>query len=234
MPTETVFFAVQVPFAEITTKTLCFAIYDFDRFSKHDQIGQVLIPLNTIDLGQVIEEWRDISCPPDDKEAVSWSHRICESWIWIWPLFLGKPFGRYMLFIEICSYSWKADCCHFGGQKLEKNGRWWFIRWRKMCTLLKLCAHKINPLLFRSVRENCLVASWKEIKKEKDEYQKMYTESVLQWVFFVRSSIRTNPGEFYKTNFPLRKFWNIKLQDFNFFIEGTAGYNGHGLRSHGF
>lgn len=62
---------MQVPFAEITSKTLAFAIYDFDRFSKHDQIGQVLIPLGHIDLGQVIEEWKDIAPPPDDKEAVS-------------------------------------------------------------------------------------------------------------------------------------------------------------------
>lgn len=27
-----------------------FAVYDFDRFSKHDQIGEVKIPLNQIDL----------------------------------------------------------------------------------------------------------------------------------------------------------------------------------------
>lgn len=60
-----------MPFAEITGKTLLFSVFDFDRFSKHDQIGQVLIPLNSIDLGQVIEEWRDIQPPPDEKEAVT-------------------------------------------------------------------------------------------------------------------------------------------------------------------
>lgn len=31
----------------------------------------MLIPLGKIDLGQVIEEWKDIAPPPDDKEAVS-------------------------------------------------------------------------------------------------------------------------------------------------------------------
>lgn len=35
------------------------AIYDFDRFSKHDIIGEVKVPMNTVDLGQPIEEWRD-------------------------------------------------------------------------------------------------------------------------------------------------------------------------------
>ncbi|VDM71051.1 unnamed protein product [Strongylus vulgaris] len=63
-------FIFKVAFNEITAKTLVFAVYDFDRFSKHDQIGQVLIPLGKIDLGQVIEEWKDIAPPPDDKEAV--------------------------------------------------------------------------------------------------------------------------------------------------------------------
>ncbi|VDO39839.1 unnamed protein product [Haemonchus placei] len=33
-------FIFKVAFNEITAKTLVFAIYDFDRFSKHDQIGQ--------------------------------------------------------------------------------------------------------------------------------------------------------------------------------------------------
>lgn len=41
-------------------KTLVFAIFDFDRFSKHDQIGEVKVPLCTIDLAQTIEEWRDL------------------------------------------------------------------------------------------------------------------------------------------------------------------------------
>ncbi|VDN59877.1 unnamed protein product [Dracunculus medinensis] len=72
-------FIFKVPFAEIASKTLVFAVYDFDRFSKHDQIGQVLIPLGKIDLGQVIEEWKDIAPPPDDKEAEKSLGDICFS-----------------------------------------------------------------------------------------------------------------------------------------------------------
>lgn len=59
-----------VPYAEVGAKTLVFAIYDFDRFSKHDQIGQVKIPLNTVDLCQVLEEWRDLISPDNDAEKV--------------------------------------------------------------------------------------------------------------------------------------------------------------------
>lgn len=54
-------FNFKVPYAEITSKTLVFAIFDFDRFSKHDQIGEVKVPMNTVDLAQTIEEWRDLT-----------------------------------------------------------------------------------------------------------------------------------------------------------------------------
>ncbi|XP_022647843.1 synaptotagmin 1-like isoform X2 [Varroa destructor] len=63
-------FNFKVPYAEITTKTLVFAIFDFDRFSKHDQIGEVKIPMNTIDLAQTIEEWRDLTSVDNDKEVL--------------------------------------------------------------------------------------------------------------------------------------------------------------------
>uniref|UniRef100_T1JJ35 C2 domain-containing protein n=1 Tax=Strigamia maritima TaxID=126957 RepID=T1JJ35_STRMM len=54
-------FNFKVPYAEIMSKTLVFAIFDFDRFSKHDQIGEVKLPLNQVDLAQTIEEWRDLT-----------------------------------------------------------------------------------------------------------------------------------------------------------------------------
>jgi len=57
-----------VPYAEIGSKTLVFAIYDFDRFSKHDQIGQVQVPLNSVDLGRVVEEWRDLTSPESEEK----------------------------------------------------------------------------------------------------------------------------------------------------------------------
>ncbi|XP_066245676.1 synaptotagmin 1-like [Euwallacea similis] len=49
-----------IPYAEAMNKTLVFAIFDFDRFSKHDQIGEVKVPLCQIDLAQTIEEWREL------------------------------------------------------------------------------------------------------------------------------------------------------------------------------
>ncbi|KAG5880042.1 hypothetical protein JTB14_034850 [Gonioctena quinquepunctata] len=49
-----------LPYSEAMNKTLVFAIFDFDRFSKHDQIGEVKVPLCTVDLAQTIEEWREL------------------------------------------------------------------------------------------------------------------------------------------------------------------------------
>uniref|UniRef100_A0A671QVM9 Synaptotagmin-1-like n=1 Tax=Sinocyclocheilus anshuiensis TaxID=1608454 RepID=A0A671QVM9_9TELE len=36
-------------------------IYDFNRFSKHDMIGEIRLNLSTVDWNHVIEEWRDLS-----------------------------------------------------------------------------------------------------------------------------------------------------------------------------
>jgi Ca2+-dependent lipid-binding protein len=62
---------VQVPYAEIGSKTLVLAVFDFDRFSKHDQIGQLKIALNSLDLGNTFEGWRDLESPENDSEKVA-------------------------------------------------------------------------------------------------------------------------------------------------------------------
>jgi len=56
-----------VPYNEIGGKTLVLALYDFDRFSKHDMIGQIHVPMNSIDLGQIYETWKDLEHANDDK-----------------------------------------------------------------------------------------------------------------------------------------------------------------------
>jgi len=58
----------QLPYSETFDKTLVFAVFDYDRFSKHDQIGEVKVPLCMVDLAQTIEEWKDIqSIKVDDQ-----------------------------------------------------------------------------------------------------------------------------------------------------------------------
>jgi synaptotagmin-1 len=57
-------------------KTLVFAIFDFDRFSKHDQIGEVKLPLCQVDLAQTIEEWRDLVSVEGEGGQVSASRQL--------------------------------------------------------------------------------------------------------------------------------------------------------------
>ncbi|CAF0722038.1 unnamed protein product [Didymodactylos carnosus] len=68
-----------LPYGEIGGRTLVFAVYDFDRFSRHDQIGELHIPLNSVDLGKVIRELRDLSPPPGEGEAENKLGDICFS-----------------------------------------------------------------------------------------------------------------------------------------------------------
>jgi len=61
-------FNFKAQYNEIGEKTLVFAIYDFDRFSRHDIIGEVRVPMNSVDLGTVTEEWRDLVSADNDAE----------------------------------------------------------------------------------------------------------------------------------------------------------------------
>lgn len=59
----------QVPYIELGGKTLVMTVYDFDRFSKHDAIGDVKVPMNKVDFSHVTEEWRDLQSA--EKEEVT-------------------------------------------------------------------------------------------------------------------------------------------------------------------
>ncbi|KAM3187078.1 hypothetical protein ACTXT7_003043 [Hymenolepis weldensis] len=68
-----------LPYAEISGTTLVLYVYDFDRFSKHDQIGQLKIPLGSIDLCQTLEEWRPIEPTDAENEKENRLGDICFS-----------------------------------------------------------------------------------------------------------------------------------------------------------
>ncbi|XP_062262913.1 synaptotagmin-2-like isoform X1 [Platichthys flesus] len=60
-------FVFKVPYEELGGKTLTLSVFDYDRFSKHDVIGEVKIPMNTIDLGRPIEEWKDLESADQEE-----------------------------------------------------------------------------------------------------------------------------------------------------------------------
>lgn len=46
-------------------------VFDFDRFSKHDMIGDIKIPMNSVDLGQPMQQWRDLESVEKEEVHVS-------------------------------------------------------------------------------------------------------------------------------------------------------------------
>ncbi|XP_030646468.1 synaptotagmin VIII [Chanos chanos] len=54
-------FKYKISQAELSESTLVMQVYDFNRFSKHDVIGELRLQLSTVDWNHVIEEWRDLS-----------------------------------------------------------------------------------------------------------------------------------------------------------------------------
>lgn len=68
---------LQVPYEELGGKTLVMSVYDYDRFSKHDVIGEVKIPMNTIDLGRPIEEWRDLESADQEEVPLHYPFLFC-------------------------------------------------------------------------------------------------------------------------------------------------------------
>lgn len=75
-----------MPYNEINSQTLILNVYDFDRkifrldflilphkgFGKHDQIGQVSVPLGKVDLATTIERTVPIEAPPVNLHFTFW------------------------------------------------------------------------------------------------------------------------------------------------------------------
>ncbi|KAI5097024.1 synaptotagmin Va [Silurus meridionalis] len=53
-------FIFKTPFNDLAGQMLVLQVFDFDRFGKHDVIGEIKIPMNSVDLAQPIHEWKDL------------------------------------------------------------------------------------------------------------------------------------------------------------------------------
>lgn len=60
-PTFNERFAFKLLPSEVEVTEIVMRVYDFNRFSKHDVIGEVRLPLRNMDLQHVIEEWKELN-----------------------------------------------------------------------------------------------------------------------------------------------------------------------------
>ncbi|KAJ7997694.1 hypothetical protein DPEC_G00214790 [Dallia pectoralis] len=68
-PTFNELFKFKIDKADLNESTIVMKVFDFNRFSKHDIIGELRLELNTIDWNHVIEEWKDLSEPSKFEEG---------------------------------------------------------------------------------------------------------------------------------------------------------------------
>lgn len=72
-------FLFNVPFNELQSKTLFLVVFDYDRLSKDDKMGQLAVPLETIDFGTTSEIEKPLQKPENDDEKDSRLGDICFS-----------------------------------------------------------------------------------------------------------------------------------------------------------
>ncbi|XP_045148319.1 synaptotagmin-5 [Echinops telfairi] len=60
-------FAFKVPYVELGGRVLVMAVYDFDRFSRNDAIGEVRVPMSSVDLGRPVLAWRELQAAPREE-----------------------------------------------------------------------------------------------------------------------------------------------------------------------
>ncbi|KAK3557894.1 hypothetical protein QTP86_003291 [Hemibagrus guttatus] len=61
-------FKYQISQKDLSESTLVIQVYDFNRFSKHDVIGELRLELSAVDWNHVIEEWRDLNAPSKHEQ----------------------------------------------------------------------------------------------------------------------------------------------------------------------
>jgi len=62
---------LKVEYGDLDSRTLVLQVYDYDRFSADEMIGQVTYPLSQNDVTRVQNEWRDLQTSSSDDQVLS-------------------------------------------------------------------------------------------------------------------------------------------------------------------
>ncbi|PAV88349.1 hypothetical protein WR25_07586 isoform E [Diploscapter pachys] len=64
-------FLFSIPFNELQSKSLLMVVFDYDRLSKDDKMGQIVVPLDSIDFGQTTDLDRALCRPERDDDVTN-------------------------------------------------------------------------------------------------------------------------------------------------------------------
>lgn len=108
-------FKFPVAFDEVKDKLLVFHIYDYDKFSRHNVIGEVQVDLGKVEISNSVEMWCDIqkhqkvrpsSCDNDLQVSSTWTTISLHIMIMICSLKLKSERGFFFLQREEGSLMW--------------------------------------------------------------------------------------------------------------------------------
>eukprot|EP00057_Strongylocentrotus_purpuratus_P014314 XP_011668788.1 PREDICTED: synaptotagmin-6 [Strongylocentrotus purpuratus] len=63
-------FKFPTTYEELQEKTVRFSVFDFDKFSRHDAIGEVLVRINDVDVSRELDVWSELRSPQSGGRRV--------------------------------------------------------------------------------------------------------------------------------------------------------------------
>lgn len=86
------FFFSGFPYEKVRERTLYLQVLDYDRFSRNDPIGEVSIPLNKVELGQIKTFWKELK--PCSDGSVRTEQIITRLWCLVLALLFALCFKQ--------------------------------------------------------------------------------------------------------------------------------------------
>lgn len=151
------FHCLKIPQKELIESTLVMQVYDFNRFSKHDIIGEIRLSLSTVDWNHVIEEWRDLSEASKHEVQLNTfsSSKLGHKWFAVQSVFLYEP-ENWRSWIAVFQYGWWSR--HHRPSYKITMAHWWLIEFCHLCSSSLSSWRNLHydPMQVKTENQDCL------------------------------------------------------------------------------